>query len=44
MNFPLIVNLVAFVALLLLVAKTGSDWSRSKQVLFGLATGVLFGL
>ncbi|WP_168395255.1 L-cystine transporter [Erwinia amylovora] len=44
MNFPLIVNLVAFVALLLLVAKTGSDWSLSKKVLFGLATGVLFGL
>ncbi|CCP03086.1 Putative DAACS family transporter [Erwinia amylovora Ea644] len=44
MHFPLIVNLVAFVALLLLVAKTGSDWSLSKKVLFGLATGVLFGL
>lgn len=44
MNFPLIINLVAFVALLLLVAKTGSGWSLSKKVLFGLAIGVLFGL
>ncbi|CCG87146.1 L-cystine transporter [Erwinia piriflorinigrans] len=44
MNFPLIINLVAFVALLLLVAKTGSGWSLSKKVLFGLTIGVLFGL
>ncbi|CAO96894.1 L-cystine transporter [Erwinia tasmaniensis] len=44
MNFPLIINLVAFVALLMLVAKTGSGWSLSKKVLFGLAIGVLFGL
>jgi len=45
MNFPLIINLVAFVALLLLVAKTGrTGWSLSKKVLFGLVVGVLFGL
>ncbi|ADP12462.1 putative DAACS family transporter [Erwinia sp. Ejp617] len=44
MNFPLIINLVAFIALLLLVAKTGYGWSLSKKVLFGLIIGVLFGL
>ncbi|MEJ4043881.1 L-cystine transporter [Erwinia sp. SLM-02] len=45
MNFPLIINLVAFVALLLLLAKTGRrGWSLSKKVLVGLVVGVLFGL
>ncbi|PRD13266.1 L-cystine transporter [Pantoea coffeiphila] len=45
MNFPLIINLVAFVALLLLLAKTGRrGWSLSKKVLAGLVVGVLFGL
>ncbi|KQN61845.1 L-cystine transporter [Erwinia sp. Leaf53] len=45
MNFPLIVNLVAFIALLLLVGKAGrKGWSLSKKVLFGLVVGVLFGL
>ncbi|ROR15398.1 L-cystine transporter [Erwinia sp. JUb26] len=45
MNFPLILNLVAFVALLLLLAKTGRQgWSLSKKVLVGLVVGVLFGL
>lgn len=45
MNFPLIINLVAFVALLLLLAKTGRrGWSLSKKVLVGLVIGVLFGL
>ncbi len=45
MNFPLILNLVAFVALLLLLAKTGRrGWSLSKKVLVGLVVGVLFGL
>ena len=45
MNFPLIVNLIAFIALLLLVGKAGrKGWSLSKKVLFGLVVGVLFGL
>ena len=45
MNFPLIINLVTFVALLLLLAKTGRrGWSLSKKVLAGLVVGVLFGL
>ncbi|MBC3944304.1 L-cystine transporter [Erwinia persicina] len=45
MNFPLIVNLVVFVALLLLVAKASrTGWSLSKKVLVGLVVGVLFGL
>jgi len=45
MNYPLIINLVAFVALLLLLAKVGRrGWSLSKKVLTGLVVGVLFGL
>lgn len=45
MNFPLIINLVVFVALLLLVAKASrTGWSLSKRVLVGLVVGVLFGL
>ena len=45
MNLPLILNIVAFVALLLLVSRTGrTTWSLSKKVLFGLVLGVLFGL
>ncbi|MFG1172725.1 L-cystine transporter [Erwiniaceae bacterium CAU 1747] len=45
MNFPLIINLVVFVALLLLLAKIGRrGWSLSKKVFAGLVTGVLFGL
>ncbi|WP_067703488.1 L-cystine transporter [Erwinia sp. ErVv1] len=45
MNLPLIANLAAFVALLVILAKSGSTrWSLSKKVLLGLVTGVLFGL
>lgn len=45
MNLPLILNIIAFVALLLLVSRTGqTTWSLSKKVLFGLVLGVLFGL
>ncbi len=45
MNFPLIINLVVFVALLLLLAKASrTGWSLSKKVLVGLVVGVLFGL
>jgi len=45
MNYPLIINLLVFVALLVLLAKTGrKNWSLAKKVLFGLGLGVLFGL
>lgn len=45
MNYPLIINLLIFVVLLLLLAKLARrGWSLSKKVLTGLAIGVLFGL
>nr|WP_310617016.1 L-cystine transporter [Pantoea cypripedii] len=45
MDFPLIINLVVFAALLVLLARIGNDrWSLSKRVLTGLVFGVLFGL
>ncbi|MFS2223696.1 L-cystine transporter [Pantoea sp. B65] len=45
MNLPLILNIVAFVALLLLLARTRrTNWSLSKKVLTGLLLGVVFGL
>lgn len=45
MDLPLILNLAAFVALLLLLSRLGRDsWSLSKKVLVGLVIGVLFGL
>jgi len=45
MDLPLILNLVAFVALLLLLSRLGrQSWSLSKKVLVGLVIGVLFGL
>ncbi|MDZ7278636.1 L-cystine transporter [Pantoea eucrina] len=45
MDFPLIINIVAFVALLVLLNRVGSArWSLSKRVLTGLVFGVLFGL
>ncbi|RWR03485.1 L-cystine transporter tcyP [[Pantoea] beijingensis] len=45
MNIPLILNIVAFIALILLLAKTGqTQWSLSKKVLAGLVMGVAFGL
>lgn len=45
MNYPLIINLLIFVALLLLLAKISRrGWSLSKKVLTGLVIGVLFGL
>ncbi len=45
MNLPLIANLAAFVALLVILAKSGSaSWSLSRKVLVGLVIGVLFGL
>ncbi|MBU5377393.1 MAG: L-cystine transporter [Pantoea sp.] len=45
MDLPLILNLAAFVALLLLLSRLGrGSWSLSKKVLVGLVIGVLFGL
>jgi len=45
MDLPLIFNLAAFVALLLLLSRLGRQgWSLSKKVLVGLVIGVLFGL
>nr|MBA2816920.1 Inner membrane protein YdjM [Candidatus Pantoea persica] len=44
MDLPLILNLAAFVALLLLSRLGRGNWSLSKKVLVGLTFGVLFGL
>lgn len=45
MNLPLILNVVVFVALLLLLAKSSrKQWSLAKKVLVGLLVGVVFGL
>ncbi|WP_395755046.1 L-cystine transporter [Edwardsiella ictaluri] len=45
MNLPLTGNVIAFVALLLLLARSRhTHWSLSKKVLVGLVIGVLFGL
>ncbi|QTF08247.1 L-cystine transporter [Brenneria izadpanahii] len=46
MNFPLLVNILAFAALLFLLgyASQNKSWSLAKKVLLGLVVGVLFGL
>lgn len=45
MNFPLIINVLVFVVLLLVLAKLSQrQWSLSKKVLVGLVFGVAFGL
>ncbi|WP_312463601.1 cation:dicarboxylate symporter family transporter, partial [Pantoea endophytica] len=45
MDFPLIINIVAFIALLILLNRIGNQsWSLSKRVLTGLVFGVAFGL
>ncbi|MDC9593841.1 L-cystine transporter [Xenorhabdus sp. IM139775] len=45
MNLPLIINVLVFIALLVLLAKTSSNqWSLSKKVLVALVVGVAFGL
>ncbi|MEG2114337.1 MAG: cation:dicarboxylase symporter family transporter, partial [Hafnia sp.] len=45
MNLPLVINVLVFVALLLLLAQTRrTKWSLAKKVLVGLVMGVLFGL
>ncbi|MCC3701354.1 L-cystine transporter [Rouxiella badensis] len=45
MNLPLVLNVVVFVVLLLLLAKSSrKQWSLAKKVLVGLLVGVVFGL
>lgn len=45
MNIPLIINVLVFVALLILLAKLGAKgWSLSKKVLLGLVFGVAYGV
>lgn len=45
MNWPLIVNILVFIAALLLLAQTRkTNWSLAKKVLAGLLLGVVFGL
>ncbi|MTC60761.1 cation:dicarboxylase symporter family transporter [Providencia rustigianii] len=45
MNIPLIINVLIFVALLILLAKLGANgWSLSKKVLLGLVFGVAYGV
>ncbi|CAG9417257.1 L-cystine transporter [Providencia alcalifaciens] len=45
MNIPLVINVLVFVALLILLAKLGSNgWSLSKKVLLGLVFGVAYGV
>ena len=45
MDLPLIINILAFVALLVVLNRIGNQsWSLSKRVLTGLVFGVLFGL
>ncbi|EJD6474020.1 L-cystine transporter [Providencia rettgeri] len=45
MNIPLIINVLGFVALLILLAKLGAKgWSLSKKVLVGLVFGVTYGV
>lgn len=46
MTLPLLVNIIAFIALLTLLGYVGrtTSWSLAKKVLAGLVLGVLFGL
>ncbi|EPK8020447.1 cation:dicarboxylate symporter family transporter [Providencia rettgeri] len=45
MNIPLIINVLGFVALLILLAKLeAKGWSLSKKVLVGLVFGVAYGV
>ncbi|MCG9941030.1 L-cystine transporter [Providencia rettgeri] len=45
MNIPLIINVLGFVALLILLAKLGAKgWSLSKKVFVGLVFGVAYGV
>lgn len=45
MNYPLILNITIFIALIILLMQTRkTDWSLSKKVFAGLCMGVVFGL
>ncbi|MDE9551342.1 L-cystine transporter [Xenorhabdus bovienii] len=45
MNLPLVINVLVFVALLIVLAKASSNkWSLSKKVVVALVVGVVFGL
>ena len=45
MNYPLILNIVIFIALIILLMQTRkTDWSLAKKVFAGLCLGVVFGL
>ncbi|MBK0063878.1 MULTISPECIES: L-cystine transporter [unclassified Acinetobacter] len=45
MNWPLLINIILFIGLLILLAQTRkTQWSLAKKVLSGLLLGVLFGL
>lgn len=45
MNFPVILNVLIFILLLLLLAKISADgWSLSKKVFIGLLIGTVFGV
>ncbi|MDR5615889.1 L-cystine transporter [Arsenophonus sp.] len=45
MNFPVILNVLIFILLLLLLAKISADgWSLSKKVFVGLLIGTVFGV
>jgi L-cystine uptake protein TcyP (sodium:dicarboxylate symporter family) len=45
MNWPLLINIIIFIGLIILQTRTHkTHWSLSKKVLTGLLLGVLFGL
>lgn len=45
MNFPLSLNIAAFVALLIALGyRANSNWSLAKRVLLGMVLGIVFGL
>ncbi|WP_010116936.1 L-cystine transporter [Acinetobacter sp. P8-3-8] len=45
MNYPLILNIIIFIALIILLMQTRkTDWSLAKKVFAGLCLGVVFGL
>ena len=45
MNYPLILNIVIFIALIVLLIQTrNTSWSLAKKVFAGLSLGVVFGL
>ncbi|TRX74795.1 L-cystine transporter [Pseudomonas mangiferae] len=44
MNMPLVLNIAGFLALLLVLARSGAHWSLSRKVLVGLLLGAGYGL